>query len=266
MRNIQATENSMPTTFPPPPPTIAPVVEATPAPVIAATPPPTTASTTITTTAPVIQPESSSPSTTNESPTVAPSANPTTTGAVTGCDENNNFLINGDFEFGNATGWQNPEQVVVESPDITWENFNQFSPGAYILYGGEGSANKVMSQSVDLSPFASAIDRQEMQFEISAWLVSLQPAGVSFRYDEAFLSVAFFDQAGTELLRTSELTDPTLPGDLPPDASIWDLVSEQGIIPVSARSATVFLRFFRPIGFETGAFADNVVFCVTEEM
>lgn len=197
-----------------------------------------------------------------ECPSAAPSGpTPTASPTVFSCE--GNILFNGDFEFGNTTGWNNPGAVVAESPNITWENF-PFSPGAFILYGGEGSSNKVMSQSVDLSPFAAVIDQEEMQFVASAWLVSLQPAGVSFVYDEALLSVAFYDEAGTELLRTPELTDPTFAGDLPPDASIWDLVSEQGTIPSSTRSAMVFLRFYRPIGIETGAYADNVFFCVTE--
>ena len=197
-----------------------------------------------------------------ECPSAAPSGpTPTASPTVFSCE--GNILFNGDFEFGNTTGWNNPGAVVAESPNITWENF-PFSPGAFISYGGEGSSNKVMSQSVDLSPFVAVIDQEEMQFVASAWLVSLQPAGVSFVYDEALLSVAFYDEAGTELLRTPESDRSHLCCGLPPGCQHWDLVSEQGTIPSSTRSAMVFLRFYRPIGIETGAYADNVFFCVTE--
>ena len=83
-------------------------------------------------------------------------------------------------------------------------------------------------------PPAAAVAGMTFLGGSSAYSLSVNPL-----QSTSFLSVAFVDNSSTELLRTPELTDPAVPGDVPPDANIWDFVSQQRQLLLLTRSATI---------------------------
>ncbi|GAB2714831.1 alkaline phosphatase family protein [Kitasatospora kifunensis] len=183
--------------------------------------------------------------------TVAPASAATSSG---------NLIVNGDAEAGYCTtdwtaattmpGWT----VLSGSPDVICYSAGSFghpsspAPGtAFFAPGNQGDG--AMTQSVDVSGAAGAIDGGSVSYNLSGWL-----GGWTTYAGYAQVSLQFHDGSGRQLGSTAEL--PTVSAADRGNATSFLARSSTGAVPAGTRSIQVEVQFLQSSG-ESG-YLDNL--------
>lgn len=167
------------------------------------------------------------------------------------------LVINGGGEQPVTVGWQGqlgrathgaggyPPSNIVDANGLTGASYEG---GTYLLAGT--GATSTATQTIDLTPSAAAIDNGSVDALLSVYI-----GGYATQRDNAEVTYAFFDAAGTEL--DSVVFGPVLPADR---GSISGFVpfADTVRLPSSTRSAVVTIRTQRFVAPANDGYVDNV--------
>ena len=169
-----------------------------------------------------------------------------------------NLVVNGNADAGSATnspgaipGWKTTGTPIVKAygtdPKAGWGV--PADRGANFFTAG--SANKsTLSQVIDLTPGASAIDAGNVTFDLSAYL-----GGVRDDEDNSRVIVSFANDKNEEV---ATATVGPITREERHNHSVVALRRAIGAVPANARSATVTLDLEKKSGSFVSATADNV--------
>ncbi len=176
-----------------------------------------------------------------------------------------NLLTNGDAEAstggsdfsGAATipGWTTDGQVAVVAYAANYD-LAATDPGptnrGKNYFGGGYDASSKMSQTVDLSSNATAIDAGTQAYTLDGWL-----GGWDGQDDNVVVTVTFQSSTGASLGTAS--IGPVLSADRNGTSSLIEKTAT-GTIPKNARKASVSVVFTRTSGSDNDSLMDNLVF------
>lgn len=174
-----------------------------------------------------------------------------------------NLIVNGDAEA--AAG--SPDGTPVETPD--WTSTGEATAlqygapsfpaatdpgpsdrGMNLFAGGIDDAMSALTQTVDVSAYATTIDGGKVTYDLSGWL-----GGFEDQEDAAVLAVTFEDASGSAL--GGDSIGPVTAEDR---NSATALLSEQsmGAVPAGTRSVEVVLSMTRTDGTNNDGYADDL--------
>lgn len=166
------------------------------------------------------------------------------------CDFATNLLENGQAETGSMAGWTTSGAEVIEAlvPGSLGVPPDQ-SLGEWCFTGGTGPATQTMTQTIDLSPWAAAIDAGEAS---AGFCILLQSRAVPSGVDQVTGTLEYRNGVGATI-DSLAFADPHLVVNI----FDWDLVSDERVLPAGTRSAVLTLTYTRTVGLSTDAYADN---------
>lgn len=180
-----------------------------------------------------------------------------------------NLIQNGDAESGAAggfagipaiPGWTTDGNVAVVKYSDGDDGITAASPGptnrgSNYFAGGPGNAASKITQTIDLSGSAAAIDGGSQPFTIDGWR-----GGYDGQNDNAILRVTFLSASGATLGSAS--IGPVLAADRGDTGGMIEKTTS-GSVPAGTRKATVSLEFTRTDGSDNDGAADNLYFSLT---
>jgi uncharacterized protein (TIGR03437 family) len=178
-----------------------------------------------------------------------------------------NLIQNGDAESGPAIpgtgaapsipGWNTDGNISVvaytdPSGDLTPTSPGPPNRGNNCFAGGPNNASSKMTQTVDLSAYAAAIDAGTQAYTLDGWL-----GGLSTQNDNAAVTVTFENASGGSL--GTATIGPVLSADR---GGVSELVerSTSGTIPTGTRKMLVTVTFTRTDGAYNDGALDNLSF------
>ena len=192
----------------------------------------------------------------------------TQAGASGGGTTTGNLIQNGDAESGpHGTGtdaaqptipsWNTDGQIAVTSyaggaGDLSPTTPGPPNPGSYYFAGGPNNASSQMTQTVDLSGYATAIDTGSQAYTLDGWL-----GGYSTQNDNAAVTVTFQNASGGSL--GTATIGPVLSSDRNGVSSLVER-SATGNIPTGTRKMLVTVTFTRTDGAYNDGALDNLSF------
>ena len=178
-----------------------------------------------------------------------------------------NLIQNGDAESGPAIpgtgaapsipGWNTDGNISVvaytdPSGDLTPTSTGPPNRGNNYFAGGPNNASSKMTQTVDLSAYAAAIDAGTQPYTLDGWL-----GGYSTQNDNAAVTVTFQNASGGSL--GTATIGPVLAADR---GGVSELVerSTSGNVPTGTRKMLVTVTFTRTDGAYNDGALDNLSF------
>jgi len=138
-----------------------------------------------------------------------------------------------------VSGWPAPD---VPGPPRRGLNF--FS-------GGPADAQSSLTQTVDVRPYASAIDGAGVKYTLSGWLGGWEDQG-----DTATLSVAFQDTSSTGAIDSAQI-GPVTASERASDTGLQER-SSTGLVPAGTRGLLVTITMVRQDGSNNDGYADEL--------
>lgn len=174
-----------------------------------------------------------------------------------------NLIVNGDGEAAlgstdgspvSTPGWTSTGEATAIRYDSSGypASTDQGPPdrGSNFLAGGENDDSSALSQVIDVSTYATAIDAGQVTYALSGYLGGWQDQG-----DAATVQVTF-EGAGALFLGTASI-GPVTPGDRE-DVTGLLLRSTSGPVPAGTRSVAVDLTMIRQAGVNNDGYADDL--------
>jgi hypothetical protein len=197
------------------------------------------------------------PATPPDSPADAPAADAPAAGAS--C----NLIVNGSAEAAigssNGTpvstpGWTAAGEATAAQYGLNgWPAITDPGPtdrGLNLFSGGPADATSSLTQTVNVSQFASSIDTGHVTYLLSAWLGGYQGQG-----DNATLTVTFQSASGGAL--GTGTIGPVTAADRASATGLWPR-SSSGAVPSGARTVLVVLTMNRTDGTANDGYADDL--------
>jgi hypothetical protein len=185
------------------------------------------------------------------------------TGAATGGPTSCNLIVNGNAEaaIGSADGTPVPtpgwtaagEASAAQYGQAGWLALTDPGPadrGLNLFSGGPSEDTSSLTQTVNVSQFASAIDGSQITYLLSGWL-----GGWQGQDDSATLTVTFQSASGSALGTGS--IGPVLGSDRAGATGLLQQ-SSTGPVPSGTRSVLVVLSMLRTAGTANDGYADNL--------
>jgi uncharacterized protein (TIGR03437 family) len=178
-----------------------------------------------------------------------------------------NLIQNGDAESGPAAanaasvpsipGWTTDGGAAVvaytdTSGDLTVNSPRPPNPGNNYFAGGTNNTSATMTQTINLSSYAAAIDTGTQPYTLDGWL-----GGWDGQDDNAVLTVTFLSASGGTLGTAS--IGPVLSADRNGADGLLERTTS-GTVPSGTRSALISLVFTRTSGTYDDGCADNLYF------
>jgi hypothetical protein len=182
--------------------------------------------------------------------------------ATSGTGTSGNVIRNGDAEAAvgstggpavNTPDWTSTgEATAVQygSPGIGYAVPGAPDPGKNFFSGGYEDAMSSLSQTIDVSQYASFIDRGNVTYTLQAWL-----GGYSGQGDYATLTVTFTGASGAAL--GTGTIGPVTPADRDDTTELLER-SSTGAVPPETRSVLVVLAMTREDGAYNDGYADDL--------
>ena len=180
-----------------------------------------------------------------------------------------NLITNGGAEAGPASGfggapsipgWTSDGSVAVaaysdSSGDLSASTVGPPNPGNNYFAGGSGNASSKMTQTIDLSSYASAIDAGTEPYTLDGWL-----GGYDGQDDNTVVQATFLNASGGTLGTAS--IGPVVTADRNGATELLDR-TKSGTIPVGTRKVLITVTFTRLSGSDNDGLADNLSFTLT---
>ncbi|HUI94014.1 MAG TPA: hypothetical protein VLX68_17380 [Chitinivibrionales bacterium] len=182
---------------------------------------------------------------------------PTATGST------QNLIVNGNAEAAAGSidgtpvttpGWVSQGEATAAQYGINlWPALTDTGPadrGLNLFSGGQDDSASSLTQAIDVSRYASSIDKGHVTYTLSGWL-----GGYDGQDDNSTVSVTFKDGQGHELGTGS--IGPVLASDRSNQTGLLPQSSE-GPVPAKTRTATVEILMIRTDGTNNDGYADNL--------
>ena len=182
------------------------------------------------------------------------------------CAAGVNLIVNGDAEAGPIVttgsgtdapgGWQQTGGLRALAYGVsTWPTSQTPGPadrGLAFFAGGPSNAESSITQTIDVSDRATAIDADRARFALCGWL-----GGFGSQDDAATLRAEFRDGSGQPLGAAS--LGPVLAADRG-DVTRFVERSSDGLLPTGTRSVFIQLETIRTSGNSNDGYAENLAF------
>ncbi|CAF3169722.1 unnamed protein product [Rotaria socialis] len=184
---------------------------------------------------------------------------------------NANMVINGNGEAGacavysevsSPPGWMNSRNITQiyynttflfnGAPTLSGTEAETTDRGSCFFYGYDASSVSIW-QTINLTDYADTglIDSGSINFNLSSWL-----GGVSGQEDGVVVSLTFADK-NNQTIGNMSIIGPVSDADRG-GQTILLFRQFTGIVPIGARTATVFVTFTRYFGTYLNGYADNI--------
>lgn len=182
-----------------------------------------------------------------------------------GSTSSGNLVVNGDAETGTANGfagqpsiagWTTDGNVAIVAYTDGGGDLTPTSPGpsnrGNNYFSGGGAGVSKMSQTIDVSSYATAIDGGSQPYTLEGWL-----GGYDGQDDNATVQATFLSVLGVTL--GTATIGPVLSADRGGVSELMD-VSTTGKIPANTRKVLIAVTFTRTSGSDNDGLMDNLYF------